>query len=218
MTSFAATTRPTILVVEDDQVFARLLGVLIDMDGRGKFATEFAPTFAHAVEALARATPAVIILDLTLPDGAGIDMLRKTQELAPAAAIVIVTGRDDDALAIRAVLAGAQDYLVKGGLNGPLLLRSIEYARVRKGLEIERTSLIERLREAVSRVRSLEGLLPICSNCKRIRGTDGTWEQVETYIGMRTAATFSHGLCQPCGKALYGDLADAPSPEVRDDV
>lgn len=73
---------------------------------------------------------------------------------------------------------------------------------------------IEQLEEALSHIEKLEGILPICSNCKRIRIEGGdpenqdSWTQIESYIGSRTEARFSHGICPECMERLYPDLID----------
>lgn len=71
----------------------------------------------------------------------------------------------------------------------------------------------EALRSASSEVRALKGLIPICSSCKKVRGDQGYWEAVETYISSRSDATFSHSICQSCGPKLYGELWSAESTE-----
>ncbi len=63
--------------------------------------------------------------------------------------------------------------------------------------------LIVELQEALSEVRMLEGMLPICSNCKNIRDDDGQWHELETFIDSHSDAKFSHGICPDCAKALY---------------
>ncbi len=69
----------------------------------------------------------------------------------------------------------------------------------------------EELRTALSEVRALKGLIPICSSCKKVRDDQGYWEAVETYITSRSDATFSHSICQTCGPKLYGELWTAES-------
>ena len=64
--------------------------------------------------------------------------------------------------------------------------------------------LASRSSALAKRVQVLEGILPICSFCKKIRRPDGQWEQIETYIGKRSAAQFSHGFCEACGREHYG--------------
>lgn len=73
----------------------------------------------------------------------------------------------------------------------------------RKRQELERLRLIQELTEALQRVKTLSGLLPICSSCKKIRNDDGNWEQVETYIKRRTDTEFTHGICPDCVRQLY---------------
>ena len=58
----------------------------------------------------------------------------------------------------------------------------------------------EALRRSLSEIRVLEGLLPICAQCKKIRDTEGTWQHLEVYIGERSSARFSHGYCPECAR------------------
>jgi hypothetical protein len=69
----------------------------------------------------------------------------------------------------------------------------------------ERERLIIELRNALAEVRTLSGLLPICSACKKIRDDQGYWNQIEDYISSHSQATFSHGICPECAKKLYPD-------------
>ena len=64
----------------------------------------------------------------------------------------------------------------------------------------------EQLREALSQIKTLEGLLPICANCKKIRTGDSSWQPIETYISQHSEATFSHSICPECARKLYPDL------------
>lgn len=75
-------------------------------------------------------------------------------------------------------------------------------------MERERLKLIAELRDALSKVKQLSGLLPICSGCKRIRDEDGRWQQVEVYVQQHSQADFTHGICPECTKHLYPDLFD----------
>lgn len=76
----------------------------------------------------------------------------------------------------------------------------------RKEAEEEREKLIVELKEALSRVRTLSGLLPICASCKKIRNDKGYWEQMEKYIRDRSEVEFSHGICPECAQKLYPGL------------
>ncbi|MGD9017252.1 MAG: hypothetical protein PVH30_07695 [Desulfobacterales bacterium] len=78
----------------------------------------------------------------------------------------------------------------------------------RRKVQIENDALIVELKEAVSRVKTLSGLLPICTSCKKIRDDQGYWKQIETYIHDHSDAVFSHSICPECSKTLYPDLFD----------
>lgn len=62
----------------------------------------------------------------------------------------------------------------------------------------EKDQLVERLEVALENVKTLEGLIPICSHCRKVRNDEGFWEKVETFVGSRTSARFSHGICPEC--------------------
>ena len=76
----------------------------------------------------------------------------------------------------------------------------------RKRQEAERERLIRELRAAMAEVKTLSGLLPICAQCKKIRDDKGYWNQIETFIGARSNARFSHGICPDCVVRLYPEL------------
>lgn len=75
----------------------------------------------------------------------------------------------------------------------------------RKRIEREREQVIEDLQKALAKVRTLDGLLPICANCKKIRDDSGYWNRLEKYIQERSDAEFSHSICPDCAYQLYGD-------------
>ena len=76
----------------------------------------------------------------------------------------------------------------------------------RKQAEKEREKLITELQDAAARIRTLRGLLPICSNCKNIRDDQGYWKQIESYIRDHSEAEFTHSMCPICAKKLYPEL------------
>jgi PAS domain S-box-containing protein len=83
---------------------------------------------------------------------------------------------------------------------------SVEDISERKSVELEREKLIEELRQALSRVRSLAGLLPICSSCKKIRDAGGQWNILESYIERHSHAHFTHSFCPECAQRLYPEV------------
>jgi len=92
--------------------------------------------------------------------------------------------------------------------GGVLVLRDITE---RKNAEGERTRLILELTEALSHVKMLSGLLPICASCKKIRDDRGYWNQIESYIRQHSEAEFTHGICPDCLARLYPEVLIRPS-------
>jgi uncharacterized protein YhaN len=80
----------------------------------------------------------------------------------------------------------------------------VGYLCSRKRMELEREHLIFELKDALTRIKTLQGLIPICAECKRIRDDAGSWTKLETYVKEHSDADFSHGLCPECMEKLYG--------------
>lgn len=101
-----------------------------------------------------------------------------------------------------------------GSINGRLfLLRDIS---LRKKIEQEREQLIVELKDALERVKTLSGLLPICSHCKKVRDDEGYWHEVESYISNHSGAVFSHGICPDCMAELYPEYIKKKDNKVKD--
>jgi signal transduction histidine kinase len=130
-----------ILLVEDNPGDARLLEEML-REGTLRFTLVHATQLATARDRLRVRHPAVILLDLSLPDSHGIGTVRAMLETAPGVPILVLSGLADEEVAVAAVDAGAQDYLVKGQVTPELLRRSIRYAIQRKRLEAERVELL----------------------------------------------------------------------------
>lgn len=91
-----------------------------------------------------------------------------------------------------------------------LYLYRMAHSDLRKRLaaEHEKSQVIVELQEAMSEIKTLRGILPICSYCKQVRDDEGFWSQVESYIGARTEAQFSHGICPDCMAKHFPDILD----------
>jgi PAS domain S-box-containing protein len=141
----SAEDRPIrVLLVEDNPGDARLLRELIAEDRRMRAEVTHVDYLARAFEALNAIQPDIILLDLSLPDARGLETVIKTHERAPSVPIVVLTGLHDEDLALSAVQKGAEDYLLKGTVDGPGLGRAIRYAIERnKGDAMERRLLAE---------------------------------------------------------------------------
>lgn len=137
-----------ILLVEDNAGDARLLREILHEAGSLRFDLKHVDRLAAAREWLGREPVDVVLLDLSLPDAHGLDSVRGMLEASPDTPLIVLTGLDDDATALQAVQAGAQDFLVKGKVEGGLLARSIRYACERKRLDQERAQLLASERSA----------------------------------------------------------------------
>lgn len=140
----------------------------------------------------------VAIVDLSLPDSYGLETYVSFHEKHPSIPTIIMTGYRDHDLAFESVQKGAQDYLFKGEPSSTAIIRTIRYA-------IERQRLTTELKIALDHIKQLQGMLPICSICKKIRDDKGYWNQIESYISEHSEAKFSHGLCPECVKKFYPD-------------
>ena len=137
-----------VLLIEDNRGDARLIREILSEATWRLFEIEVAERLSEGLETLSAATFDVVLLDLSLPDSSGLETLTGIQANAPQTPVVVLTGLDDDMLAIEAVRRGAQDFLVKGHINAELLSRAIRYSIERKNAEKEKDHLRLRLAQA----------------------------------------------------------------------
>jgi anti-anti-sigma factor len=124
-----------VLLVEDNPGDARLLREMLAEVGGISFELEYADQLSSGLERLAVEGIDLILLDLSLPDSQGLDTFARANAQAPQVPIIVLSGLDDEVLAVKAVREGAQDYLVKGLVDSNLLARAIRYAIERKKAE-----------------------------------------------------------------------------------
>src|SRR5688572_5616864 len=137
-----------ILLVEDNSADARLLQIMLKEAGGIAWEMRHADRLSVGLTYLAEGGTDVVLLDLSLPDSQGVETLVRMHAAAKGIPIVVLTSVEDEALGVALVQAGAQDYLVKGQVTGPLLTRSLRYAAERKRTE-------EKLRSSETRIRLL---------------------------------------------------------------
>jgi DNA-binding response OmpR family regulator len=190
-----------ILIAEDDAVSRRLLelGLL-----RWGYEVIVAKDGIEALNVLSRENrPPLAILDWMMPGIDGIELCRKIrakQDLIPTH-IILLTARNGKADIVYGLEAGADDYIAKPFDRDELR------ARIQVGMrlvELQRklAERVDDLTHALQQVKQLQGLLPICSYCKKIRGDNNYWQQVESYISTHSEAQFSHGICPECFETI----------------
>jgi len=126
-----------ILMIEDDQLTADSMAAMIEALGQGEFQTMHAENLADGLQLLAATEINLVLLDLNLPDSCGVTTMERMHVAAPETAVIVMTGLSDDTITTQALHFGAQDYLVKGQIDGKLLLQAIRYAIERKQFQNE---------------------------------------------------------------------------------
>jgi DNA-binding response OmpR family regulator len=186
-----------VLLAEDDAVSRRLMETHLDKWG---FKVIVARDGAEAwVQLNQQPDIEMAVLDWMMPEVDGIDLVHRIRnELGSRVLYILVcTARGGVEDLVTALDAGADDYLTKPFRQDEMR------ARLRVGV---RTVTLERalrrriaeLDAALRHVRTLQGLLPICMHCKRIRNDDDVWERLENYLEAHADVEFSHGLCNEC--------------------
>jgi phosphoserine phosphatase RsbU/P len=201
-----------VLVAEDDRVTGEILARTLQRWGyEAKVVRDGRDAWEHL---RAEVAPTLAILDWMMPQMDGPEICRRVRVDLPLANmyLLLVTARETRGDIITGLNAGADDYIIKP--FDPEELR----ARVAVGIRVLslQQKLAERVAEleaALSNVKQLRGLLPICSYCKRIRGDDQYWQQVEGYISEHSDAQFSHGICPSCFATISAELDNAPGGE-----
>jgi sigma-B regulation protein RsbU (phosphoserine phosphatase) len=185
------------LIADDDRIAREILARNLRQWG---FDVVAAPDGAEAWTYLeAASAPTLAVVDWMMPGLDGPSLCRRVRSERPTANVylMLLTSLESRSDIVTGLNAGADDYIVKP--FDPEELR----ARVNVGVRIltlqERLSMrVAELQQALTNVKTLHGLLPICSYCKRIRGDDQYWQQVEAYIADHSEAQFSHGICPTC--------------------
>ncbi len=186
-----------LLIAEDDPISRRMLeatlskwafSVVVTRDGRA------------ALKVLqGENAPKLAILDWMMPELDGVEVCRKVraEQTSEPTYLLLLTAKGSKADIVTGLESGADDYLTKPFDRNEL------HARLRVGmrmLEMQK-NLAERVRQledALSRVKQLQGLVPICSYCKKVRDDQNYWQQVDAYMSAHTEARFSHSICPTC--------------------
>jgi len=194
-----------VLIAEDDRVTGEILARTLQRLGHE---TMIVGDGARALEVLSETTaPTLGILDWMMPEIDGPDVCRRVRLERPDANmyLLLVTARETRTDVVAGLDAGADDYIIKPFDPEELRARVAVGVRV-LALQQKLAERVAELQTALSNVKQLRGLLPICSYCKRIRGDDQYWQQVEGYIAQHSEAQFSHGICPSCYQKVNDEL------------
>ncbi len=192
-----------ILIAEDEKISRLLLT---------KFLTKWNHEVISSVdgdecfELLNKTKAQLLIADWMMPRMSGIDLIKKirAENRSDYVYIIVLTAKSELSDMVEGFSAGADDYLTK-----PFYPQELE-KRVNVGVKTvklhnELRANVEKLEKALSKVRMLEGMLPICMYCKKIRDDKNYWVKVEDYISSHSDAKLSHGICPECYEKEFGE-------------
>ena len=184
-----------ILAVDDEYINTQVIKSFL----REEYDVLTALNGQDAIDMVKRYMPDLILLDVMMPDINGFEVCKiiKADELYADIPIIFLTALDTHDGQLEGLELGAIDYLTK-----PIKFQLLKL-RVRNhiALKEQRDQLVrqnEELEAALARVKQLEGIIPICMYCKKIRDDQQSWHQLESYISNHSEARFSHGICPEC--------------------
>jgi DNA-binding response OmpR family regulator len=197
-----------ILIAEDDPVSRYVLEAMLKSWGYDLVVTADG---AQAWDALKQEdAPQLAVLDWMMPGLDGVDVCRRVRTEFPdkPVYILLLTAKGEKNSIVEGLEAGADDYVIKPFAREELRARVRVGARVIE-LQNSLSQRVNELQEALSQVKQLQGILPICSHCKKVRDDHNYWQQVESYIASHSEAQFSHSICPECFDRIV-------KPEIED--
>ncbi|PYK97703.1 MAG: response regulator [Verrucomicrobia bacterium] len=204
-----------ILIAEDDPVSNEMLRILLKQWGYEVVATRNGPEAWQALQE--RDAPALAILDWQMPELDGVEVCRRVRlraELKHVYLLILTSMSRPDEI-VTGLEAGANDYIIKP-FKAPELKARLNVGVRMVELQLELAERVTELEKALSEVKQLRGILPICAYCKKIRDDRNYWEQVEDYFARHTEAKFSHSFCPDCYDKIIKPQLDGLGIESRD--
>ena len=193
-----------IIIAEDDPVSRLMLLTILSKSGHDAVAVADG---GRALEALSLPdAPRLAILDVMMPVMDGIEVCRRLRALPGGEKLylIMLTAMNRPEHVVAGLSAGANDYVGKPFVKEELLARVRAGERMIELREALEKRVIE-LEDAMAHIRTLQGVLPICMHCHRIRDDQESWQRLEQYLEEHSEAQFSHGLCPECLEKHYPD-------------
>lgn len=204
--------RIRILLLEDVKTDAELVRQALRRGGVS-FALRRVETEGEFLQELERHRPDVILSDHGFPEFDGFKALELAQGRCPEVPFIFVTGAMGEEVAVASFKNGATDYILKSRLSQ--LPRTVERAlhegedrAARSRLEGERDQLIQELKDTLTRIKTLTGVLPICASCKSIHDQQHGWQPFEAYLQTHSEATLTHEICPTCLPKTPQDVSE----------
>ena len=197
-----------ILIAEDEPIPRLLLSTALAEWGYEVVTAEDGDQAWQALQA--PDAPRMAVLDWMMPGVDGPELCRRLRERSTSEPtyVILLTARDDKGDVVAGLVAGANDYVTKPFDRDELRAR-IQVGRTVVELQGTLAARVRELEAALAQVKQLQGLLPICSYCKKVRDDKNYWQRVEGYFAEHTEVRFSHGICPDCWRDVVG-------PQLRD--
>ncbi len=192
-----------ILLVEDESVISK--DIEKSLEKLGYTVPSIVPSGERAIIEAGKINPNMVLMDIVLQgemDGIKAAEIIRSRFNIP---VIYLTAYADEKMLQRAKLTEPFGYIIKPFEDRELHI-TIELALYRHKSEMEREKLLTEVKEALARVKTLSGFIPICSGCKKIRDEKGLWNHLEAYFEKHSDAGFSHSICPDCTKKLYPDI------------
>jgi len=192
----------TVLIAEDDRTSHRILQTVLERAGYTVFGTW---NGAEAWECLQKPEhPRMAVLDWMMPGLDGVELVRRVRASKELCSlyILLLTAKSSREEMLSGLDSGADDYIINPFDREELLAR-VNIGRRIVELQKSLEQRIAELETALSQIRTLQGLIPMCAACKKVRDDQGYWQQVEDYLMEHSDAAFSHALCPECLKVHY---------------
>ena len=193
-----------ILIVDDIPENISALAIALECEG---FHINTAAGGEQALEIVRNDSPDLILLDIKMNgmDGFETCLALKKIDASKDIPVIFLTVSKETETIVKGFNCGGVDYISKPFRQEEVCARVRTHLSLR-ALMKQKEKLISELQEALAKVKTLSGLLPICSSCKKIRDDKGYWNQIETYIRQHSEADFTHSICPNCAKMLYPGL------------
>lgn len=190
-----------ILIAEDNQVSSRILQLTLAASGHEVIATENGAAAWAILEK--EDSPAMAILDWMMPDMDGLEVCRLVRRKITSTPtyIILLTAKAGKTDVVEGLDAGANDYMFKP-FNREELNARVRVGETVVNLQQSLAARVQELESALTQVKLLQGILPICSYCKSVRDDQNYWQQLETYISKYSEAQFSHSICPECYESV----------------
>ena len=221
--------KANILIVDD---VSRNIQVIAGILSQSNYAVSYALSGEQAMDVVMEEDFDCILLDIIMPGMDGYEVCKRIKNLPEKQDIPIIflTARTEQNDINAGLEIGAVDYLVKPCNPAELIARVNTQVQLKKTRDQLRETnkilaakneslenLNRELQQMLEKLKTLEGIIPICSFCKKIRNDEGYWDQVESYISKHSKAMFSHGLCPECLEKHYPDSSPIDDEDPRSD-